>query len=467
MIEFPAIMILSRLLTPAQVGVFSVAVTFLNVVHKVRDLGTSEYLVQTKELRDDVAKSAFTINFIIAWSLGALLFAASPLLATFFNEQGLGSVIRILSITFFLLPIGSTVNAILIREMQFGIRYKINISQAFAQNAVTITLAWHGFGYYSPAWGAVAGMLTTIAGCFFWASEYRIRGLGLSQWRPVTYFGVQKTAGTIMQQVGGAAPDLVIGRMLGFTAVGLFSRGNGLPRMFRQNVIAAVGQVSYSAFAQRHREGGRPMELYLSSITYITGIGWPFLGFASLMAYPLIHIFFGPQWDGAVPILRLIAITTCISLLVLNYQNLLTAIGRVGLASLWTALWQTVRVLVIICACFFSLVAVAASLIPATTLLTIAVLCGLCYVTGTSLRSYLHAIAPSAALTAAALIPAAICRSIYTPSADMLWGPTILAGTSMVAGGLLGAWLLRHPLWDEAANLLQKRFKFPYPTARR
>ena len=83
-------------------------------------------------------------------------------------------------------------------------------------------------------------MATAVIGCLTWAGHYRIRGLGLSQWRPVTHFGIRKTAETVMNQLGAAAPDFVIGRMLGLAQVGLFSRGSGLVRMFRQNVMGSV-----------------------------------------------------------------------------------------------------------------------------------------------------------------------------------------------------------------------------------
>lgn len=451
-------MILSRLLTPAQIGVYSVAIAFVNLVHMLRDFGTSEYLVQSESLEADIARSAFTVTLIMAWALAAVLFIASPWIASFFNEEGLGAVLRILSLTYLMLPIGSTVNAMLIREMEFGLRYKINTAQILVQNLVTIGLAWLGWGYFSPAWGAVAGMATTVSGCLYWAGHYRIRGMSLLHWRPVVTFGANQTAGSIMQRLGESAPDFVIGRMLGFAQVGLYSRGFGLVRMFRDNVSGAVGAVAFSAFSQRHRDGGSAINLYLRSITFITGLGWPFLGFASLMAFPIIRIFFGDQWDGAVPILRLLAIQGMLSLIVVHFQELLTGTGRVGLATTMTGVWQAMLIATLIITAPFGLNVLAASLIPATLLAVVTVVVCLIWTIHVRLSGFARALWPSIVLSVCALVPAATLRYLYPPDGESLWGPLIISGLGLIGGAVLGGWLASHPLWHEILFFFKTRF---------
>ncbi|MGN8199905.1 lipopolysaccharide biosynthesis protein [Salinisphaera sp. RV14] len=457
LITVPSIMILSRLLTPAQIGVYSVAIAFFNLVHMLRDFGTTEYLVQVENLDQETKRSAFTVTLIIAWTLAALLFLASPYVAEFFREPGLGAVLRILSITYLLLPIGSTTGALLVREMQFAIRYKINITAAVIQTGVTILLAWRGWGYYSPAWGAVAGMVATVVGCLYWGREYRVRGFSLQNWRDVAQFGWKKTLGTMMNQAGEAAPDFVIGRMLGFVDVGMFSRGYGLVRMFNDNISGAIGSVSYSAFSREHRDGGGAGALFLRAITYITGVGLPFLGFAALMAFPIIRIFFGNQWDTAVPILRCLAISSALALLVLQYQNLLTAVGRVGLATLWMTAWQIITISALVGGAFFGVVWVAVALVPATAVAVIGVLAGLVLYTDITFRDYALALVPSLMLAGFALAPVILLRVLWPPTADHLWSPLICAGAALAIGAIFGAWLVDHPLWREVMALLRKR----------
>lgn len=455
LIVVPTMIIMARLLTPAQIGVYSVALAFVNVVHMLRDFGTSEYIVQTPTLDPEVARSAFTMTLILAWSLAALLFFASPWVALFFSEPGLGNVLRILCLTYLLLPVGSTVNAMLIREMAFGVRYRINTAQALVHNSVSIMLAWAGFGYYSPAWGAVAGMTTAVAGCFYWGSRYRIRGgLCFTHWRDVLRFGANQTAGSLMIRLGESAPDFIIGRMLGFTQVGLFSRGYGLVRMFVSNISGTVGAVVFSEFSHRHRDGTSAGALYLRSITYITGIGWPFLGFASLMAFPIMRLVFGDQWDGAIPVLRLLAVQGMLGLIVLHYQEFFTGTGRVGLATVWVTVWQLLLIVALVATATFGLVWLCRALIPATAIAAILVMAGITRTSDISFIDYLRALWPSAVVCTLALGLAALMRLIYPPAPDELLGPIMAAAATLFAGALLGGWAVGHPVWHEIRSVL-------------
>ncbi|HET7314557.1 lipopolysaccharide biosynthesis protein [Salinisphaera sp.] len=456
LITFPTIMILSRLLTPAEVGVYSVSVTFVNIVHMLRDMGTSEYLVQLKELDEDSARTAFTINLIIAWTLALVLLFISPYMAAFFSEAGVAGVLQILSLTFLVLPVGAIINALLVRDMQFALRYKIAVVQLVVQNGLTIFLAWYGFSYYSPAWGAVAGVTTGAIGCLVWGREYRIRGLSLKTWRPVTDFGIKKTCETVSNQLGAAAPDFVIGRMLGMAQVGLFSRGNGLPRMFRENIVGAIGAVSYAAYARHYREGGDPCDLYLHKIALVTGLAWPCLGFASMFAYPIIMIFFGDQWVPAVPILRYAAIFTAISISLVQSQALLTAMGRAGIAALSTGIRQLLLITCLVAAATVSLNTVAIALVP-TAVVSTAIMTGFLYYTTTMTPGRIvRALGPSALLAGSALIPAAAIRWVYPPGVDSIWGPTFAAGLAWLAGYLLGLKYINHPLWHEVQPVFAK-----------
>jgi O-antigen/teichoic acid export membrane protein len=453
-------MILSRLLTPAQIGVYSVAVATTTVIQMLRDFGVSEYLVQEKELNDAVARSAFTVNLLIAWSLAIIVFFSSPWIAAFYREPGLGLVLEVLSINFILLPFGSTVNALLMRSMQFGILYKINLGWLVVRAATTVALAYLGFGYMSPAWGSVAGMAASVLGCFVWGRAYRIRGFGLTHWRAVTRFGMQQTVGGIVGQLGSYAPDFVIGRTLGFADVGLYSRGQGLINLFNTKIAAAIGAVSFPAYAHRHHSSNDAHRFYLKTLTFVTGIALPFAACAALMAFPIIHVMFGDQWYRAVPILRLLAVAMFINNLTPQFAKFFTATGKVGVVTGMTVVVQVLRVGILIPAAFHSLEAAAGSQIVVA-LFSAAIQCRLLKkYTAISLHDLLSALSPSLCLTvAASLVPAVVLVLIPNSAAD-LWLSLVFSIIGGGAGWLVAAWMLKHPLWFELVNGMSRVYRW-------
>lgn len=457
----PTVVVLSRLLTPAQVGVYSVGAATVGLVHMLRDFGVSEYLVQAHELDNAVARSAFTINLCIAWALATIVFFASPWIGDFYHEPGLALVLQVLSINFLLLPFGSTVNALLKRSMQFGILYQINLGELCVRTGTTLVLAWLGFGYMSPAWGSAAGVGANVLGCSLLGREYRVRGLSLTHWKAVTRFGVQQTIGDIMNRLGGSAPDFVIGRVLSFAGVGLYSRGYGLINMFQDNVLGAIGAVAFPAFAHSHRSADDVDELYYKSVTFVTGIALPFAAFSSLMALPIIRIMFGPQWDGAVPILQLLAAAAFVVFLVPLFAQMFTAIGKVKISTIVTTIIQALRIGIIIPAAFYGLEAVAASQILVSAFSVAIRFLAFRKYTDITGRGLLRAILPSLGVTAATMVFPALIYELIPPTDSNLWAPFVLAVFGAGAGWLIGARILQHPLWSELLNALGRVYRRP------
>lgn len=56
-IQFAVTVVLSRLLTPAKVGIFSITIVFINIIAVLRDFGVSSYLQQEKDLTPQKAGS--------------------------------------------------------------------------------------------------------------------------------------------------------------------------------------------------------------------------------------------------------------------------------------------------------------------------------------------------------------------------------------------------------------------------
>ena len=88
-------MIISRLLTPAETGVFAVAAVFAAFASTFRDFGVAEYLIQEKELDAEKIRAALTVNIAISWAMGLLLFFGAPFAADFYRSQGVAEVMRV------------------------------------------------------------------------------------------------------------------------------------------------------------------------------------------------------------------------------------------------------------------------------------------------------------------------------------------------------------------------------------
>jgi O-antigen/teichoic acid export membrane protein len=77
LIQFVASLFIARLLTPAEFGVFSVAMVLVAVAQVLRDFGVADYIAQERDLTVEKIRAAATLAIITGFGLAAILLAAA------------------------------------------------------------------------------------------------------------------------------------------------------------------------------------------------------------------------------------------------------------------------------------------------------------------------------------------------------------------------------------------------------
>lgn len=460
---FGSVVIISRLLTPAEVGVYSVAAGFVALIQNLRDFGVGAFLVQEPVLDEPLVRTVFTLNLIIAWCLGGIIVAASGVVGTFYADQGVAQVLRVLGFVFFLLPFGTTTMAMMRRELEYEKLTKIHILESVLRSCTAVALAYAGFSYMSMAWSTLVGIAVMIGGCAIWGWQYRVRGLGFTRWKRVLHFGSNRTISDIASELGDQSANLVIGKMLGMTATGLFSRGYGVVNMYRTNVLGAIEAVAFPAFAREHRETAKAPELFLKALVYTTGISWPFFACGVILAYPVVNILFGPQWNAAVPLMRWLCVAALVGTLIYQCNRFLVALGRVTIVTRVEVQYQLARIGITIVAAFYGLEVVAASQVLVYVIATVLYYRQMRIYDALTVRRCATALAPSVVVTlAACAVPAAIVLWPGLIVRHMVLA-FVLAFLGGGAGWLLAVVFARHPLLDEfkrvAARVLPRYYR--------
>jgi O-antigen/teichoic acid export membrane protein len=89
MLQLASTMIIARVLTPAEVGIFAVAAVFSGLAGMFRDLGMAEYLIQEKNLTRQKVAAAMTLNIVVSWSMAATLVLGAPWAGDFYRNEGI------------------------------------------------------------------------------------------------------------------------------------------------------------------------------------------------------------------------------------------------------------------------------------------------------------------------------------------------------------------------------------------
>lgn len=345
LITFISSIVIARLLSPEEIGIFSVTVAFTYLAHMFRDFGVGDYLVKEKNLTKEKIATVFGIAIILAWSVGILLLVAAPYISLFYEEPGIEKVLYILCASFFLIPFSSPILPVLRRNMEFGKLLKINLPSQFMYALSAILLAYNGFSYLSLAWASLVSVATTfLLAQYFRPDETKVMPQ-IKDFKEILEFGGTVSLGAIIAELGKNAPELIIGKILDFSSVGIFNRGKGLVKLFQTTFLGAISPVIQSEFAEQYRNGRDVKQTYLKSVEYVTVITWPVYAFLAMFSKDIIIILFGDQWVDAAPLAIGFCIPAAIWSLFAFAPKLLIASGDAGTIVKIFSLTEIIRVL--------------------------------------------------------------------------------------------------------------------------
>ncbi len=465
-LQLASTVVLSRVLTPAEVGVYAVATAFAALATNFRDFGIAEYLIQAKTLSERNIRAAFAVNIGMSWAMAVLIFVGAVWAGGFYRSDVLVDVMRVQALNFLLIPFGAVNMAWFRREMNFKPQFVAGVLGDVLSLSVAIGLALNGFGAMSLAWSSLASITTTVLVSQYYRPPNFPRLPSLAGVAEVLRFGSFASGIYVLGQLGRSAPEMVIGRVQGVADVAIFSRASGLVQLFRQLVVRAVMPVCLPYFAQSVRDEQNVNRAYLRGMAIFTAIGWTFLGFLALSAYPAIRIVYGDQWLASVPLAPLLCIAGAVEVVHYLAKEALLAHGQVERASRLQLLLQVVQLIGLAAVFPFGLTGACWGLLAAAVAGLFISEAHMRQSTGWRLSMLWQACRQSLGVTAFALAPAGLL-ALLVPAGEHNYVRHLLAGgTATVLCWLLGLRMLQHPLWPELQRLftpLMARLVQPQP----
>lgn len=300
---------LVRLLDPQAFGLVALAMTVLVIVDQVQNAGAAAALVYRRHDVPVAAGSAFLFVLCSSTALFVLAQFASPLVADLFRTPELTNVLRVMSFLLITRSLGAIPLALLERNIDFRSRSVCELTGALGQAGVALGLAVSGFGVWSIVVGQIAG--SALESMLAWAvAPLRPdpRKASLSVMRELVRFGRYVSGANILNIANNTADNVVIGRVLGATALGFYAVAYRLAD-FPNTVIAhIVGRVMFPVYSLLQDELARFRRAFIQNLQRIAVLALPVSVTILVCAEPIVLGLFGEKWEDAVVPLRILAV---------------------------------------------------------------------------------------------------------------------------------------------------------------
>lgn len=345
LLQFITSIFLARLLSPSEIGVYSMAMVFVTVAHMFRDFGVPSYLQREPDLTPEKIRSAIGVMFASTWTMAIVLYVASDAIGAWFHEPATIPIIRLLAIGFLLIPFGAVTHAMLVRELAADKQAVVSAASTVSYCVSCVTLAGFGMGTMSIAWAnLISNAVTALVYIPFrpiglpWLPSFR-------HWKGIANFGMATLLTNCLNALTNSLPDVLLGKLSNARAVGLFSRANSTVALFTYAAGSTISYGAVSYLSQSHHRGESLAPTLGRSTALLTGIAWPAYAFTAMLGHDIVATLYGAKWLDCVPAMLPLALSAAISMLFQYTPAGLTAIGRPYLAALPAAITLLTRIM--------------------------------------------------------------------------------------------------------------------------
>ena len=306
--QFLSLIIISRFLTPTQVGIFSLAAIFVAGLEIVRDLGFKNALFAEKTLSEDELNKIFWVSALSSGLLFILTLIVSTLISLLIPNSNLLQYVSVLSICIFISGLQSTSSIALAKSERFFI---LNMTDLFAQflgGSVGIVMALNNFGVISLL---AQYLLSTFA--------LAISRFALCHWKPgrIKFELMPKTfylkATNIFLSkfsiwLSNNVDNLVVPIRFLTSDVGTYMRAFSLTMVPQQALLESIESWALPTLKNRMKGSGDLFKNIEQIQILLIAIILP----ANLILFSsssfLVNLLLGENWSSLIPLIQLFAL---------------------------------------------------------------------------------------------------------------------------------------------------------------
>jgi teichuronic acid exporter len=297
-----------RLLSPDDYGLMAMATLSIGFLMVLGDFGVGVVVVQAPTLDRPRLRALFGACLLTHLAGAALVFLAAPLVAAFFGDPRLVTLVRVLSLCFIFAGVYALPLALIARTLQFDRKAKVDVLAAVVSAIVAVSLAATGWG----VWALVATLLVMHA---FRAVAYQIIHPCLFLPFPalIELRDSVRFAGwvTLDRAVWFSYTNLdvaIAGRVLGGTMLGVYAVALSVAAIPLDKVMSIINEISLSAFARIQSDSELVRRAMLRALESVSLLAFPtFLGMAAV-APEMIEVLLGARWAVAVLPLQILCL---------------------------------------------------------------------------------------------------------------------------------------------------------------
>jgi PST family polysaccharide transporter len=309
------IIVLARLVSPSDHGLFAMASSLMLFLVLFRDVGLGAASLQMGDLSEEQCSTLHWVHVLIGLFLAIVMLVVSSAYAAFFGEPQLVGLLFVISGSFPLIGLSAWPRLLLARELRFTELNRIETTGTIVGTVAMMVAAAIGAGAYS--WAVFLLVLEAVCVIGVWRTRRprprvsprwdSLRAL----WRP----GAEVTGHNLLLFFQQQIDTVLMGRWFGAAALGYYNRPNQLLAMPATHISAPFAQVLAAALSRLTPGAPEYVRHIRETANLIAHLTLPLAVVCAVIPAEIVRLILGSDWSNAVPLLRWLSISAAASYL--------------------------------------------------------------------------------------------------------------------------------------------------------
>ncbi len=319
--------VLARLLEPNEFGIYSIALVFLTFFSLLSESGLSVAVVQKRDLSDRDISNIYKFTIGLGITIAGIFVLSSGAIARFYEEPALAMVCKVLAISAVFNSAAGVPRSMMLKEKEFARIAKLDVIAMLSAATVAMVSAYFGAKYYALV------LQELVRGCLIFFMYYRAsgikvqRGFELESIRKVFNYSAFQFMFNLLNYFSRNIDNLLIGKYFSTTMLGFYNKSYTLMLLPNQTISQVITPALHPVFSQLQDEPKRMYQYYVDMVRFLADLGVVISLGVFFFADELILVLYGERWLDVAPMLKPLALTIGLQLILQTSGSVFQALG--------------------------------------------------------------------------------------------------------------------------------------------
>lgn len=326
-----SMMILARLLVPADFGIVALATSLSALLDALFEFGFDLALIHRQTRLDQAGDrahydSAWTLTVLRGLATALILVAIAVPMGLLYGDPRLAEVMLWLAVAALASGFQNIGIVEFRRDLQFDYEFRLLVRAKIVAFLVTVALAWTLRDYRALVAGIIAGKLTSL-GLSYLLHPYRPR-FSLKAGRDFLHFSKWLCLDNIVTAIKTRSDAFVVGKIAGAEPLGFYALAYEISNLTSTELVAPISRVLFPGFAKIAQDRRRLAWGFVESLAVIVFVAAPMAAGIAMVSDYVVMIVLGAKWAPAIPLIEVLTLYGLLTLTSANGAALYLSLGR-------------------------------------------------------------------------------------------------------------------------------------------